>query len=131
MEDIYLFMQTKNKRLPGLYLEEEQYILDGDFKDPVRKGFLVEKEIDEDKTMQIILPIKSIINEKYFVNEDGVIEECDPCYKHCNSHNFIKKGYNCKTICLEVFPISKIARVILFILIFVGFMFTEMMVYFI
>ena len=95
-------MYKKNECPLGLCLEEGQYILDGDFVDPVRKGFLVEKEIGEDKSMQVILPIKSIINEKYFVNEDGVIEESDPYCKHCNSHNFIRKGYNWKTICLEV-----------------------------
>lgn len=102
VEDKYFSMKKKNECPPGLCLEEGQYILDGDFKDPVRKGFLVKKEIDADNTIQIILPIASIINEKYFVNEDGVIEECNPYCKHCNSHHFIKKGYNWKTICLEI-----------------------------
>ena len=68
MEDIYFIMKTKKECPPSLCLEEGQYILDGDFKDPVRKGFLVKKEIDADNTIQIILPIASIINEKYFVN---------------------------------------------------------------
>ena len=102
MEDIYFIMQSKKECPPGLCLEEGQYILAGDFEDPVRKGFVVEKEISEDNAMQIILPIASVINEKYFVNEDGVIEERDPYCKHCNSHHFIRKGYNWKTICLEV-----------------------------
>ena len=102
VEDKYFSMKKKNECPPGLCLEEGQYILDGDFKDPVRKGFLVKKEIDADNTIQIILPIASIINEKYFVNEDGVIEERNPYCKHCNSHHFIKKGYNWKIICLEI-----------------------------
>ena len=64
--------------------------------------FVVGEEIGEDNTMQVILPIESVINEKYFVNEYGIIEERNPYCNHCHSHNFIKKGYNWKTICLEV-----------------------------
>ena len=44
-------------------------ILDGDFEDHVRNGFILGKEIGEDNTMQLILPIAAVINEKYFVNE--------------------------------------------------------------
>ena len=102
MEDIYFIMKIQKECPPSLCLEEGQYILDGDFENPVRNGFVVEKEIGEDNTMQIILPIASVINEKYFVNEEGIIEERDPYCKHCNSHHFIRKGYNWKTICLEV-----------------------------
>ena len=40
--------------------------------------------------------------KKYFVNENGIIEERNPYCKHCNSTHFVKKGYNWKTICLEV-----------------------------
>ena len=43
MEDKYFSMKKKNECPPGLCLEEGQYILDGDFKDPVRKGFFGEK----------------------------------------------------------------------------------------
>ena len=39
---------------PGLCLDEGQYILDGDFEDPVRNGFVVEKEISEDNTMLMV-----------------------------------------------------------------------------
>ena len=102
MENIYFIMKTKNECPPSLYLVEGQYIFDGDFVDPVRNGFVVEKEISDDNSMQVILPIKSIINEKYFVNDDGIIEERYPYCNHCNSHYFIKKGYNWKTICLEI-----------------------------
>ena len=99
MEDIYFIMKSKKECPPSLCLDEGQYIFDGDFKDPVRKGFVVEKEIDGDNSMQIILPIRSVINEKYFVNDKGIIEERDPYCKHCNSHHFVRKGYNWKTIC--------------------------------
>ena len=94
-------MQIQKECPPGLCLEEGQYILDGDFENPVRKGFVVEKEISEDNAMQIILPIASIINEKYFVNEDGIIEERDPYCKHCNSHHFIRNRVLDKTKFLE------------------------------
>ena len=43
MEDKYFSMKKKNECPPSLCLEEGQYILDGDFKDPVRKGFFGEK----------------------------------------------------------------------------------------
>ena len=101
-------MKTKKECPPSSCLEEGQYILDGDFKDPVRKGFVVEKEISEDNTMQVILPIRSIINEKYLVKEYGVIEERNPYCKHCNSRHFIRKGYNWKIICLEVGILIKV-----------------------
>lgn len=95
-------MNSEKECLPYLCLDDGQYIFVGDFVDPIRKGFLVEKEIDEINTIQIILPIRAVINEKYFVNENGVIEERNPYCKHCNSHHFVKKGYNWKTICLEI-----------------------------
>jgi len=68
----------------------------------VRKGFLVEKEISEDNAMQVILSIASVINEKYFVNEECIVEERNSYCKHCNFHHFVRKGYNWKTICLEI-----------------------------
>ena len=68
----------------------------------VRKGFLTVKEIDKKDTVQIILPIASILNEKYLVNDEGIIEERNPYCKHCHSHHFIRKGYNWKTISLEI-----------------------------
>ena len=64
-----LFMNSKNEWVPFVRLEDGQCMLVADYKDPVRKGFLVEDEIEIDKRMQVILPIKSIIDDKYFVNE--------------------------------------------------------------
>lgn len=102
MEDKYLYMKSKNKCLPYLHLEDDQYIFVGSFKDPVRKGFPCEKDFDEKTTVQIILPIASIIDKRFQVNDEGIIEERDPYCKHCNSHHFIKKGHNWRTICLEI-----------------------------
>ena len=101
MEDKYLYMKTKNKSLPYLYLENEQYIFIGDIEDPKRNGRVNEVEEDTKNYVQIILPIASIIDNRYQVNEDGVIEEHHSYCKHCHSSNFIKKGYNWRTICLE------------------------------
>ena len=94
-------MKTENKSLPYLSLNNGQYIFIGSFKDPVRKGYLKEKEIDTKNYVQIILPIASIIDERYQVNEKGVIEECHPYCKHCHSTSHVRKGYNWRNICLE------------------------------
>ena len=102
MKDKCLSMKTENKSPSCLYWEEGDNKFNGDYKDPVCKGFVVEKDMDKDNTMQIILPIESIINDKYFVNKKGIIEERNPYCKHCNSSHFIRKGYNWKTICLEI-----------------------------
>lgn len=40
----------------------------GAYKDPVRKGYLVEKDFDKKICPQLILPIESILDDKYFVN---------------------------------------------------------------
>lgn len=92
MEDKYLCMKYENNHLPNIVLEKGQQILIGDYKDPVRKGFVAEKKIGDDNRMQVILPIKSVINERYMVNEDGIIEERHPYCQHCNSHHFVRKG---------------------------------------
>ena len=47
MGDKYLYMQSKNKYLPYLNLINGQYIFVGAFKDPLRKGFLVENDFVE------------------------------------------------------------------------------------
>ena len=53
MGDKYLYMQSKNKYLPYLNLINGQYIFVGAFKDPVRKGFLVENDFVEKKLCAI------------------------------------------------------------------------------
>ena len=44
MGDKYLYMKSGNKCLPYLNLINGQYIFVGAFKDPVRMGFLDEKD---------------------------------------------------------------------------------------
>ena len=43
-----------------------------------------------------------LLIKKYFVNEEGIVEERNPYYKHFYSHYFVRKGYNWKIIYLEV-----------------------------
>ena len=65
-------MKIEIKCLPYLRLVGETYIFIGVFKDPVRKGFLVEKDFDEKSYPQLILPIESILDNTYFVNSQGI-----------------------------------------------------------
>ena len=81
MEDILLYMYSKNKCLPFLILEDGQYIFIG-YNDPVRHDGICEVE---DKSFQIILPIESILDGNYFVNSKGVIEYRKPYCTKCNS----------------------------------------------
>ena len=74
-------------------MDDKQYIFIGAFKDPIRKGFLDEKDFVEKNYVQIILPIESILDEVYIVNENGEIEECNPYCKRCGSRNVIKKRF--------------------------------------
>ena len=101
MEDKYLYMKSKNNCLPYLSLVNEEYIFIGDFKDSKRNGRVNEKELDSKNFVQIILPIASIIDNRYQVNEQGIIEERNPYCKYCHSSNFARKGFNWRTICLE------------------------------
>lgn len=73
----------------------------GAYKDPVRKGYLVEKDFDKKICPQLILPIESILDDKYFVNSQGILEEREPYCKHCGSRRYIKKGYNWRLLYLE------------------------------
>jgi len=94
-------MKTENKCLPYLSLVGKTYIFVGAFKDPVRKGYLVEKDFDEKSCPQLILPIESILDENYFVNSQGIVEERNPYCKHCGSKKFSRKGFNWKLLYLE------------------------------
>ena len=71
-------MYSKIKCLPYLKLVGEAYIFIGAFKDPVRNGFLVEKDFDEKIYPQLILPIGAILDDDYFVNSQGIVEEREP-----------------------------------------------------
>ncbi len=94
-------MKPEIKCLPYLRLVGETYIFVGAFKDPIRKGFLVEKDFDEKIYPQLILPIESILDDNYFVNSQGIVEEREPYCKHCGSKKFSRKGYNWRLLYLD------------------------------
>ena len=94
-------MNKEKKCLPYLKLVGDTYIFVGAYKDPVRKGYLVEKDFDKKICPQLILPIESILDDKYFVNSQGILEEREPYCKHCGSRRYIKKGYNWRLLYLE------------------------------
>lgn len=84
-------MKSKIKCLLYLRLVGGAYIFIGAFKDPVRKGFLVEKDFDDKIYPQLILPIESILDDNYFVNSQGIVEEREPYCKHCGAKKFFRK----------------------------------------
>ena len=94
-------MNKEIKRLPYLKLVGDTYIFVGAYKNPVRKGYLVEKDFDKNICPQLILPIESILDDKYFVNSEGILEELEPYCKHCGSRRYIRKGYNWRLLYLE------------------------------
>ncbi|WP_305557486.1 hypothetical protein [Methanobrevibacter sp. V74] len=94
-------MYSKIKCLPYLKLVGEAYIFIGAFKDPVRNGFLVEKDFDEKIYPQLILPIGAILDDDYFVNSQGIVEEREPYCKHCGAKKFSRKGYNWRLLYLD------------------------------
>lgn len=96
--DKLLIMKTKNNRPPCYILEDGQYKLIGDYTDPVRKD--VESKYVEN-SIQIILPIESILNEDYMINSDGIIEYRKRRCSYCSSNHIHKKGYTETTIMLE------------------------------
>ena len=69
MEDILFIMQNENKSLPSYILEDGQYKLIENYRDPVRYEVEIEKM---DNSFQIILPIESILDDNYLINADGV-----------------------------------------------------------
>lgn len=94
-------MKTEIKCLPYLKLVGDIYIFVGAYKDPVRKGFLVEKDFDEKIYPQLILPIESILDNNYFVNSKGIVEERNPFCKHCGAKKYSRKGYNWRLLYLD------------------------------
>ena len=98
MGDKLFIMQLENKSLPCYILEDNQYKFIGEYKDPERKDAEYEYV---DNTIQIILPIESILNEDYVINSDGVIEYKERRCSCCSSSKIHKKGYTWTTIYLE------------------------------
>ncbi|RPF50172.1 hypothetical protein EDC42_1814 [Methanobrevibacter gottschalkii DSM 11977] len=77
MGDKLLIMYKQNNCLPFLILEDKTYNFVGDFVDPIRHENKCEIL---DNSVQIILPIQSILDNNFFVNSDGVIEYRE---RHC------------------------------------------------
>lgn len=98
LEDKLLYMYSENNCLPFVILENGQYIFVGDFVDQIRHDN--RREI-LDNSFQIILPIKSILDDTFFVNSDGVIEYRERHCCKCGSKHVIKKDYNWRTLYLE------------------------------
>ena len=94
-------MESEIKCLPYLRLVGETYIFIGAFKGPVRKGYLDEKDFDEKIYPQLILPIESILDDNYFVNSQGILEEREPFCKHCSAKKYSRKGYNWRLLYLD------------------------------
>lgn len=102
MGDKYLYMKTKNKCLPCLILDGNQYIFNYSNPDPVRKndGKRSKSSFGEN-TVQFVLYLDGILDEDCFINENCVIEYHDPHCKYCFSHDVIKKSFNKRKIYLE------------------------------
>ena len=102
MEDKYLYMKPKNKCLPLLILDGEQYIFNYLNCDPVRKNDeKSSKSKFGENTVQFVLYLDGILDEDCFINENGVIEYHDPHCKHCFSNDLIRKSFNKRKIYLE------------------------------
>ena len=91
-------MYSKNNCLPYLILEDGEYKFVGDFVDPIRHDNRCEIL---DNSFQIILPIKSILDDTFLVNSDGVIEYRKRHCSKCGSKHVIKKDFNWRTLYLE------------------------------
>ena len=98
MEDKLFIMNSKNKSLPSYILEDGTFKVFGDYKDPVRND---ERVNIVDNSIQIILPIESILDDKFKINSDGVIEYRERVCSCCMSKKVHKKGYAWTNICLE------------------------------
>ena len=102
MEDKYLYMKPKNKCLPLLILDGEQYIVNYLNCDPVRKNDeKSSKSKFGENTVQFVLYLDGILDEDCIINEKGVIEYHDPHCKHWLSNDLIKKSFNKCKIYLE------------------------------
>ena len=102
MEDKYLYMKRKNKCLPYLILDGEQYIFNYSIQDPIRKNDeKSSKSKFGENTVQFVLYLDGILDENCFINEKGVIEYHDPHCKNCFSNDLIKKSFNKRKIYLE------------------------------
>ena len=100
MKNKYLNIKSQNNSLPYLSLVNGKYIFISDLKNPKRKKRENEKEGDSESCFRLFL-IASIIDNKYQLNKDGIIEEHHPYYKHYHVLTLLKKCFNWQTIYLE------------------------------
>jgi len=113
MEDKCLYMKRKNKCLPCLILDGNQYIFNYLNSDPVRKNDDESlKSTFGENTVQFVLYLDGILDEDCFINKKGVIEYHDPHCKNCFSNDMIKKSFNKRKIYLEngIIVIIKVKR---------------------
>ena len=78
-------MNKEIKCLPYLKLVGDTYKFVGAYKWSVWKEYLVEKDFDKKFYLQLILLIGFILDDKYFVNSQGILEECEP---YCGSGKY-------------------------------------------
>ena len=91
LEDKCLYMKSKNKSLPHLILDDNQYIFNYLNSDPVRKNDKKSSKSTFGKnTAQFVLYLDGILDEDCFINKKGVIEYHDPHCKNCFCNNVIK-----------------------------------------
>ena len=98
MEDKILIMNNEKNCLPSYILEDGTFKVIGDYKDPERNDEPCE---NFDNSIQLILPIESILDEKFCINSEGVLEYRDRICSCCLSKKVHKKGYAWTTIYLE------------------------------
>jgi len=106
-------MKQKNKCLPCLILDGNQYIFNYLNSDPVRKNDeKSSKSTFGENTVQFVLYLDGILDEDCFINKKGVIEYHDPHCKNCFSNDMIKKSFNKRKIYLEngIIVIIKVKR---------------------
>jgi len=106
-------MKRKNKCLPCLILDGNQYIFNYLNSDPVRKNDDESlKSTFGENTVQFVLYLDGILDEDCFINKKGVIEYHDPHCKNCFSNDMIKKSFNKRKIYLEngIIVIIKVKR---------------------
>lgn len=88
MEDKLFIMKSKNKCLPSYILDDGTFKLIGDYNDPVRNDELCEII---DNSIQIILPIERILDDKFKINSDGVLKFRERICSCCLSKKIHKK----------------------------------------
>ena len=98
MEDILLIMCNKNNSPPSYILEDGTFKLIGDYNDPVRKD---EPSENIDNSIQIIFPIPSVLDKKFRIDSNGVLEYTERVCSCCMLKKVHKKGYSWTTIYLE------------------------------